>query len=734
MTAELRELQAVVRAFLEKESPEATVRATMATEQGWDRALWSAMAESIGLQGLAIPEQYGGSGAGWAEQGVVLEEMGRALVCAPYLATVGLAVPALLAADDHAAAERWLPGIAAGEIVATAVLTGDPPAEADGRLTGVSPHVLDGAAADLLLVLARTRDGIGLFGVERGAAGLEVAGPRTSDLTRRIARVTFRDTPATPIGASDAGPSIAEAVLPRVAALLACEQVGGAARALQLAVDYACTRIQFGRPIGSFQAVKHRCADMLVAVESARSAAWKAVRSVDADSPDLLLVARIARAVCSDAYVRCASDCVQVHGGIGYTWEHPAHLHVKRSRGSAVLFGTAQENRSAIEPTADGDDGRPATGFRAEVRAWLETTPRPNGLRDYGPTPTAADVPAGREWQAALAAAGYACLHWPVRWGGRGAGVTEQAAFAEEAARAGVPRQLNIVGPDLVGPVLMAFGTPEQGEHYLPRIATGEDMWCQLFSETGAGSDLASVRTKAVRTGSGWRVDGQKVWTSGGDGAEFGLLLARSGGPGHSGLSVFVVPMMAAGVTVRPLDQMDGESKFNEVFLDGVELTPDALVGEEGHGWRVATATLGRERLSLGANAVGMFRALDDLVAAARDRDRYDAHLRAQVVELFIRTWTLRATWERAIAEGAEPGAASFSVLKLLTSETHRAIGDLGVEALGLDAVWSEDDEPLVHRMLVGHAQTILGGTSEIQRNILAERLLGMPREPSRPT
>ncbi|SHN16260.1 acyl-CoA dehydrogenase family protein [Cryptosporangium aurantiacum] len=373
-----------------------------------------------------------------------------------------------------------------------------------------------------------------------------------------------------------------------------------------------------------------------------------------------------------------------------------------------------------------------AVSFREEVRAWLATAPRPAGLHDYGPTPTAADVPAGRAWQAILAEAGYACLHWPERWGGRDAGVPDQAAFAEEAARAGVPRQLNIVGPDLVGPVLMTYGTPAQQAAYLPRIRTGHDMWCQLFSEPEAGSDLASVRTRAVRTDAGWVVDGQKVWTSGGGDAEYGLLLARTGGPGHRGLSVFVVPMDAPGVVVRPLLQMDNESKFNEVFLTGVALPADALVGAEGEGWAVATATLGRERLSLGANAVSMFRSLDDLVESATVRGRFDEHLRDEVTDLWIRVWLLRATWERAIASGEEPGAPAFSVLKLLSSETQRDIGNTGIEALGLDALWSENNEPLVHRMLVGHAQTILGGTSEIQRNILAERILGLPRDPYR--
>jgi alkylation response protein AidB-like acyl-CoA dehydrogenase len=384
------------------------------------------------------------------------------------------------------------------------------------------------------------------------------------------------------------------------------------------------------------------------------------------------------------------------------------------------------------EPGRAGAD--PAAAFRDEVHDWLATCGRPIGLHDYGPTPTSEDVPAGRIWQRMLADAGYACLHWPTEWGGRAASVAEQAVFAEECARAGVPRQLNIVGPDLVGPVLMAFGTEQQKQRYLPGIRTGEQMWCQLFSEPGAGSDLAAVRTRATSTEDGWWADGQKVWTSGGVDAELGLLIARSGGPGHGGLSAFVVPMDAPGISVRPIRQMDDESKFNEVFLSEVPLSPDALLGAEGQGWKVATATLGRERLSLGANAVGMFRALGELADAATARGRLDADLHGEITGLWMRTWLLRATWERAIAEGAEPGAPSFSVLKLLTSETYRDIGDLATEALGPDSLASENDEPLVRALLVGHAQTILGGTSEIQRNVLAERVLGLPRDPVRPS
>lgn len=366
--------------------------------------------------------------------------------------------------------------------------------------------------------------------------------------------------------------------------------------------------------------------------------------------------------------------------------------------------------------------------FREEVAHFLRTAERPAGLTDYGPTPTAADVVPGRQWQRLLAANGLACLHWPIEFSGRAASVGDQAAFAEECARAGVPRQLSIVGPDLVGPILIAYGTEEQRARYLPRILDGTDLWCQLFSEPGAGSDLSAVSTRARSDGARWVVDGQKVWTSGADGADLGLLLARTGGPGARGLTTFVVPMTAAGIVVRPLRQMDDEAKFNEVFLDGVQLDDADRVGEVDQGWPVATATLGRERLSLGANAVGMFAALAELERTAAQHGLLDDVLRREIVRLWLRVWTLRATWERAIQEGAQPSDASFSVLKLLTSETYRDIGNLGIEALGQAALGA--GEPLVKRMLVGHAQTILGGTSEIQRNILAERVLGLPRGP----
>ena len=367
--------------------------------------------------------------------------------------------------------------------------------------------------------------------------------------------------------------------------------------------------------------------------------------------------------------------------------------------------------------------------MRREIRAFLERAPKPAGLRNYGSTPTAGDVEPGRTWHRYLAEHGYACLHWPRDFGGADASLALQAVFAEECAHAGVPRQVSIAGPDLVGPVLIRFGTDEQKAAYLEPIRTGEHVWCQLFSEPGAGSDLAAVRTRAQKTHTGWRIDGQKVWSSAAASADYGILLARTGPEKHRGLSMFIMGMNRRGVTVRPLRQIDGESKFNEVFFDGVDLDDDALIGEAGQGWTIALVTLGRERLALGSQAVAMFERHEQLVEAARARGLLDAVLSRSLTKLWARIWLLRFTWQRALETG-DLTSPEFSVLKLMTTETDRDLSDLATDVLGTDACTDPADDELVQHMLVGRAQTILGGTSEIQRNILGERMLGLPKEP----
>ncbi|MEU3336968.1 acyl-CoA dehydrogenase family protein [Streptomyces sp. NPDC006668] len=356
------ELRTVVRSFLAKYSDEAAVRRLSADPRGHDAVVWRRMAGELGLQGLAVPEEYGGSGFGYVELGVVFEEAGRALLCEPYFATVALAAETLLRCADDRARADLLPGIASGATIATLALTEDTgrwdepgirltahDTPGGWRLTGAKTYVPDGLLADLLLVAARTPAGVSLFAVGADAAGLTRTFLPTLDQTRKQARLEFADTPARLIGAEGTAWPVLERTLATASVLLAAEQVGGAAAALDAAVDYARIRVQYGRPIGSFQGIKHKCADMLVEIESARSAAYAGLWALDAgDDTETAVAAALAQAFCSEVFTKVAGDSIQVHGGIGFTWEHPAHLYFKRAKSSEVLLGTPSYHRELL--------------------------------------------------------------------------------------------------------------------------------------------------------------------------------------------------------------------------------------------------------------------------------------------------------------------------------------------------------------------------------------------------
>ncbi|MDQ6837318.1 MAG: acyl-CoA/acyl-ACP dehydrogenase [Actinomycetota bacterium] len=355
------ELRKAVRRFLDDKSSEAEVRRLMETTDGYDTAVWQQMAGQLGLQGLAVPEEYGGSGYSYVELIVVFEEMGRALLCAPYFSSVALAANLLLSAGDDAAKKDYLPGIAAGTTRATVAL-----AEASGRwdeqgvtvqaigsgqdwtLEGDKLYVLDGHIADLILVAARTAAGVSVFAVDKGASGMETAPLATMDQTRKQAKVTFSSTPARLVGSDGQGWAAVSKMLDLAVVALAAEQVGGAQKVLDMAVEYAKVRVQFGRPIGSFQAIKHKCADMLLEVESSKSAAYYAGWAAAEDNDELPVVASLAKSYCSEAYFHAAAENIQIHGGIGFTWEHPAHLYFKRAKSSELLFGDPSYHRELL--------------------------------------------------------------------------------------------------------------------------------------------------------------------------------------------------------------------------------------------------------------------------------------------------------------------------------------------------------------------------------------------------
>jgi alkylation response protein AidB-like acyl-CoA dehydrogenase len=360
-TPEHEELRQTVRRFLERESPEARVRALMETPTGTDERVWKRMAEELGLPGLVIPERYGGAGLGPVELAIVMEEMGKVLFCGPYLSTAVLSVYTLLHAATEGAKARLLPQIASGAIVCAVALpqstghstTADSACRAvrEGagwRLDGSAPIVVDGHGADVLLVVARSADGPRLFCLEGGTSGLERSALPTLDLTRKLSRLDFSGAPAQSVSAGELSAAI-EPALGRAIGALAAEQAGGAARCLEMATEYAKTRLQFGRPIGSYQAIKHKCADLLVEVEFARSAAYHvAFRAEARDEAEVEAAAHMAKAYCSEAYFHAAAENIQIHGGMGFTWEHPAHLYFKRAKASSVLFGDPIHHRQEL--------------------------------------------------------------------------------------------------------------------------------------------------------------------------------------------------------------------------------------------------------------------------------------------------------------------------------------------------------------------------------------------------
>jgi alkylation response protein AidB-like acyl-CoA dehydrogenase len=359
-TPEQSELRDSLRRFLEAHSPESEVRRLMATDSGYDKEVWKRLTSELGLTALHVPEEYGGLGFTFLEASIALEEMGKVLLCAPYLSSI-LASTALLAARDESACADLLPGIADGTTLATVAYMEGPhdwagtsgtvnaePTSTGWALTGTKRFVLDANVADLILVFAQTDEGPSVFAVDATASGLQRELLSTMDETRKLADLTFDATPARLVGTVGAAADVLAHTLDVAATAVAAEQVGGCQRVLDMSVDYAKIRVQFGRPIGSFQAIKHKCANMFLAVESSRSAAQHAAWAVAENPSELPVAACIAKAHCSESFSAAAAENIQIHGGIGFTWEHPAHLYFKRAKSTALLFGDPVYHRDLV--------------------------------------------------------------------------------------------------------------------------------------------------------------------------------------------------------------------------------------------------------------------------------------------------------------------------------------------------------------------------------------------------
>jgi alkylation response protein AidB-like acyl-CoA dehydrogenase len=719
-----------VRGWAGRAAPAEALRAAVADGDGGAALYTGTLRPALagqGLLGLHLPESLGGQGYGLPELAIAVEELGRALVPGAFLPTV-LAGAILHGAGADAAgglvkdmaggtltgAVGFAPGIRATSAGTTGTLVID----------GVCGPVPGAGLADVLILPAALggEDGDRRW-VVVDAADLEITQLDSLDLTRQAGRVRA-DQLSVPPERVLAGLSPG-AVTSLAAVLLAAEACGIADWAVTTAADYAKIRHQFGRPIGQFQAVKHRCAWMLTAAEQAAAAAWDAARAVQAGSLDAdgEFAAAVAALVAVDAAVSCAHECIQVLGGIGYTWEHDAHLYYRRALSLRALLGGSGDWAQRVAGLALAGASRPisidlppeAEPLHAEVRAEL------------------AEIAAGRpaDRHGRLAEGGWVVPHLPRPWG-REAGPLEQLVIAEEMRTAGLRAPGLAIGAWVV-PALVQYGTPEQQERFLPPTLRGELLWCQLFSEPGAGSDLAGLSTRAERAEGGWRLTGQKIWTSLAKEAAWAICVARTDpdAPRHDGISYFLVDMTSPGVQVRPLREMTGDALFNEVFLDEVFVPDDLVVGGVNQGWRVARTTLANERVSLsqswtfGCGNPELIEAVRGLGAGAGQAVLERAG-RLVAEGHAIDLLGIRVTLKQL--SGTEPGATG-SVRKLLGMRHAQRVAEECWSLTGPDGAvggtrWSR-------AVLFTRALTIGGGTTDIQLNIIGERILGLPRDPA---
>ena len=705
---------------------------------------WEKMAAQ-GWLGLHLAEEQGGQGFTLAETAVVLEELGHALFPGPVLPTV--LVSAALARLPHGPAAvppDWLRGLADGTITAAVALGAAPHAWQlvdDGALSvaGAVRPVLGLPTARLILVPLDYGTETGWLLLDRAAHGdaVSVEALPALDGTRALGQLTIAGPGKVTVPFREQVMVPDDDVRGLALTLAAAESAGIARWCLETASEYAKVRVQFGRPIGQFQAVKHALADMLVAVEQCAAVAWDAAAAWSEgedgaadETHDRHLSARIAGAVALEAAAHCAKQCIQILGGIGFTWEHDAHFYLKRAMANLQLVAGGDVGALEHEVAA-----RAITGARRNLTADLP--PEAEALRQEIRAVVAEVAATGEaDRRAAVAEAGLIVPHWPAPWG-RGASPLEQLVIDEELAAAGVLRPHLAVGAWAL-PTLIAYGTEEQQERWVRPTLHGRLNWCQLFSEPGAGSDLAALSTKADRVEGGWILNGQKVWTSLAQTADFGICLARSDpdAPKHAGITYFVVDMRAEGLDIRPLRELTGAAMFNEVFFNDVFVPDEAVVGAPGEGWRIGRTTLANERVSMSSGA-SFGNGVESLIRTmARRSERGEpspasledrlGHLiaEAQSVALLGHRSTLRTL------SGVDPGSGS-SVRKLLGVEHEQRVQELGMALYGADgAVLDGKAQRWEEGFLSTRCLTIAGGTSEVQRNVIAERILGQPREP----
>jgi 3-oxochol-4-en-24-oyl-CoA dehydrogenase len=718
ITDEHLALHAAVKGWAERHCPPSVPRELLDAEAEALPSFWPDLAAQ-GWVGIHLEEAFGGEGYGIPELVVVLEELGAVGAPGPFLATTWAG--AVLQAAGKEAAAGFGPQLADGSLIGAvaieAPLTAEPGVDGSLRVSGTLRPVLSGHLASLLIADA------GGTWVVLTAEDFEARELDSVDKTRRVAEVTV-DGALVP-AERQLGALSTPQVVSLAAVLFAADAVGGSQWCVTTASEYAKDRRQFGRPIGQFQGVKHRCANMLSRTELARAATWDAARAIG-DSETEGFASAAAASLAIEGFFQSAKDCVQTLGGIGFTWEHDAHVYLRRSVATRALLGPASHYRVAAAQLALAGTKRRLTfdlppeaeAHRAELRELLAE------LKELEPA----------DYRRRVADEGFVSPQWPKPWG-RDADALEQLVIDDEFRHAKLTRP-NIAVGGWALPPLMVYGTEEQQQRWIPPTVRGDIQWCQLFSEPGAGSDLASLTTKAERIEGGWLVSGQKVWTSMAERADWGILLARTDpeAPKHEGISFFMLDMKTPGIDVRPLRELTGLAMFNEVFLDEVFVPDDCLVGAEHDGWRATRTSLANERVSMGSGAtIGSgIRGILDIVRSKGAEA--DTETLAEVGDLVARGYALAVLGFRltlSALTGADPSGSEASVRKLLGVEHDQRVQEVGLGLLAGEGAIADGPASLwANQFLFTRCLTIAGGTSEIQRNIVGERVLGLPKDP----
>jgi 3-oxochol-4-en-24-oyl-CoA dehydrogenase len=695
---------------------------------------WNALAD-LGIFSIALPAAVGGADGTVADLAAAIEQLTYALVPGPVMPTL---LAGLLLRDraDLPAAKELLPALAAGQAsvavgLTAAPLTGTWLADGTLRVSGEIGPVLGAGATSHLLMGAVVKGGGAVaeavwFLIPAGHPGVQVTAGRPVDFSRPLATVRLSGAIIAP---GDILAGLTTSGVRDFAATLFCAEAAAVAGyCSDTAAAYARTRHQFGRAIGSFQAVKHLCAGMLCRAESAAAAAWDAAVAAGEAPDEHPLAAAAGAALALDAAVDNAKDCIQVLGGIGFTWEHDAHLYLRRALALRQLLGGSAEWRARAGELA-------LAGTRRQLRL-PAGSPGNAGVAAAAQSMASmiAVLPPHRQ-RAALADAGYVAPQWPVPYG-LSASPADQLVIDHELDQAGMTRPDLVIG-GWAGPAIIRHGTPAQRERFVGPTLRGEITWCQLFSEPDAGSDLAAVRTAALRVAGGWELTGQKVWTSLAHEADWAICLARTDpeAPKHRGLTYFLVDMHSTGIEIRPLREITGRAAFNEVFLDGVFVPDDCVVGECGGGWRIARSTLATERVAMGrGSALGD--EVEGLIGAAKAAGLAgDRAVREQVGALVasgLAGSVLDLRSALAQLAGADEGHRA-AVRKLVGVAHRQAVAETALTLCGPAGAASDGPAAdAVHGFLLSRCLSIAGGTSQIMLNVVAERALGLPREEAR--